>query len=108
MSLEPTCALRRHQGGKRLVSAEEQHHIALPKLFGAPAYARPAPSVEISHRPIDPDDLPLVVEMTEEEQAEIERLASQPPPSTPNPEPGLPARPFSLRALSERLRSLRD
>ncbi len=42
--------------------------VALPKLYGAPAYARPASPVAISPRPFDPDQLPLQVYQTEEEQ----------------------------------------
>lgn len=90
------------------MSAEETRHVALPKLYGAPAYARPAVAVARSDRPFDPDALPLVVAMTDEERVLIERgLPPQPePPMTP-PQPTLVARPFSLRALSDRLRGLR-
>jgi hypothetical protein len=49
------------------VSIDEQH-IALPKLYGAPAYARPAPVVATSPRPFDPDDLPIEAFMTEDER----------------------------------------
>ncbi len=47
---------------------DELGHSALPKLFGAPAYARPpvAP-VNPVERPFDPDDLPLEAELTGEE-----------------------------------------
>jgi hypothetical protein len=55
------------------VSIDEQH-VALPKLYGAPAYARPAKVVAVSPRPFDPDDLPI-----EAFQTEVERdLASMP------------------------------
>lgn len=38
----------------------EEHYVALPKLYGAPAYGRPPrPVVEAVPRPPDPDDLPL-------------------------------------------------
>jgi hypothetical protein len=50
------------------VSIDEQH-IALPKLYGAPAYARPAMPVETTPRPFDPDDLPIEAAQTEEERA---------------------------------------
>jgi len=43
-------------------------HFAMPRLLGAPAYARPprvAPPVE---RPFDPDDLPLEAFRTDEER----------------------------------------
>jgi len=43
-------------------------YFALPSLYGAPAYSRPPrPPVEVA-RPIDPDDLPLATEQTEEER----------------------------------------
>ncbi len=48
------------------MSIDEQH-IALPKLYGAPAYGRPPrPATEIE-RPFDPDALPLEVDRTEED-----------------------------------------
>jgi hypothetical protein len=37
----------------------QDHHVALPKLYGAPAYARPPRAIEVEDRPPDPDDLPL-------------------------------------------------
>ncbi len=37
----------------------EEHHVALPKLYGAPAYARPPRRFDAADRPPDPDDLPL-------------------------------------------------
>ncbi len=49
------------------MSIDEQH-IALPKLYGAPAYARPAPPVATTPRPFDPDDLPIEAVQTEEER----------------------------------------
>ena len=49
------------------VSIDEQH-IALPKLYGAPAYARPAAPVATTPRPFDPDDLPIEAVQTDEER----------------------------------------
>jgi hypothetical protein len=49
------------------VSIDEQH-VALPKLFGAPAYARPNAPVATAPRPFDPDDLPIDAFMTEDER----------------------------------------
>ena len=49
------------------VSIDEQH-IALPKLYGAPAYARPAAPVATTPRPFDPDDLPIAAVQTDEER----------------------------------------
>lgn len=100
------------------VSSEEHHHVALPKLLGAPAYARPPrPVVATTPRPFDPDDLPLEAFMTPEERAlkESALAGSAAPasgadrrsgewtngerPTTPRLEP----RPFRLRALAARL-----
>jgi hypothetical protein len=50
------------------VSTDEQH-IALPKLYGAPAYARPQAVVETGPRPFDPDELPIEALQTEEDRA---------------------------------------
>jgi hypothetical protein len=49
------------------VSIDEQH-IALPKLYGAPAYARPAPVADGGPRPFDPDDLPIDAFQTDDER----------------------------------------
>jgi hypothetical protein len=48
------------------VSIDEQP-LALPKLYGAPAYARPRASVVPAPRPFDPDQLPLEVYQTDED-----------------------------------------
>ena len=48
------------------MSIDEQH-IALPKLYGAPAYARPVAPVAVSPRPFDPDDLPIVAHQSDVE-----------------------------------------
>ena len=91
------------------MSADEQHHLALPQLFGAPAYARPAAPVAHTPRPFDPDDLPLLETLTEEERVALERpLAFQQEAMVAGPAPGITARPFSLRALADRLRATRD
>jgi hypothetical protein len=39
---------------------DDRGHVAMPKLYGAPAYARP-PLTPVApvERPFDPDDLPL-------------------------------------------------
>jgi hypothetical protein len=52
------------------VAIDDQHrHIALPHLYGQPAYARPPRHVDDSPRPFDPDALPLAAEMTGDERA---------------------------------------
>jgi hypothetical protein len=100
-------------------SMDEQRHIALPLLYGAPAYARPpvVPAAPIP-RPVSPDDLPIVAAMTEEDLA----LLSMGPvfdgrlPATPRgaggaagmaPAQSLQARAFSIRAVADRIRGLR-
>ena len=49
------------------MSIEETQHVAMPKLYGAPAYARPPHHVEDVDRPFDPDELPIEAERTDEE-----------------------------------------
>jgi hypothetical protein len=86
---------------------DQQQHVALPRLYGQPAYARPPRSFETSERPPDPDDLPLEVVQTDEERQLVERLrdgsadgaswrAGQSGGSTAS---GLRPRPFSLRTI---------
>lgn len=50
------------------MSIDEQH-VALPKLYGAPAYARPPSYGSTADRPFDPDDLPIEALQTEEDRA---------------------------------------
>jgi hypothetical protein len=50
------------------VATDSDPYFALPKLYGAPAYARPPRVVPESERPVDPDDLPIAAAMTEEER----------------------------------------
>ena len=46
----------------------EDRQVALPKLYGAPAYARPIViPISPAERPFDPDDLPLEAERTGDE-----------------------------------------
>ena len=91
--------------------AIEEQHVALPKLYGAPAYARPPRHVDDSPRPFDPDDLPIAAYQTDEEREIAESLAGRPyapgggayiegngqAPKHPQ------ARPLSLRAIAGRL-----
>lgn len=51
------------------VTADRDPYFAFPKLYGAPAYARPPRVVDDGERPMNPDDLPIVAEQTEEERA---------------------------------------
>ena len=98
---------------RQLVSTEEQQHVALPKLYGAPAYARPPMPVDEHPKPFDPDELPITAYQTEEERQFVEKLPArawapggglsldvQDSPSQavhPN------ARPFRLRAIAGKL-----
>jgi hypothetical protein len=94
------------------VSSTEENHVALPKLYGAPAYARPPRHVEVQERPIDPDDLPLEVERTAEEHELAARMmgsAFAPVLTAPTAGNGhgrrasLEGRSFRLRALTGKL-----
>jgi hypothetical protein len=42
-------------------------HVAMPKLMGAPAYARPPRPVEETPRPLTRDDLPIEAHRTDDE-----------------------------------------
>jgi hypothetical protein len=94
--------------------ATEDQHVALPKLYGASATARPAPVVKEAPRPFDPDQLPIAAELTDDEREFVEKL----PPDAFLPGGGFilgaadgdgdgapkPRRmPFFLRALTGRL-----
>ncbi len=46
----------------------DEQHIAVPKLYGAPAYARPPAPVATAPRPFDPDELPIEAHQTPEER----------------------------------------
>jgi hypothetical protein len=58
------------------VSIEEQH-VALPQLYGAPAYARPPKVVPGEERPFDPDELPIVAYQTDEEREFVTTLPAR-------------------------------
>lgn len=90
-------------------SIDQQLIVSLPQLRGQPAYARPmrAP-VEAAPRPFDPDDLPLDIEMTEDEREFAMSLPERPYTfgATEEPAPAnghdshhLLPRPFRLRSL---------
>ncbi len=52
----------------------DERSVALPKLYGAPAYARPPAPVSPTPRPFDPDQLPLAVFQTEDERRYADHL----------------------------------
>lgn len=97
------------------MSFEEQHqHVALPKLYGAPAYARPPAAVAHTPRPVDVDDLPLDAFQTPDERRIAQALPGRPyagaattpgdyVPARRGERPMLRGRPFRLRALAGRL-----
>lgn len=98
------------------MSIEEPPHVALPKLMGAPAYARPPRRVDDAPRPFDPDDLPIAVEQTDEERHLLQSLPARAyapgggvviqgvSAGHGNGHPAqLEARPFGLKALAGRL-----
>ena len=94
--------------------AIDEQHVALPRLYGAPAYARPSRPVVVSARPFDPDDLPIEAIQTPEEReiaASLPAHAYAPGELGPNGNgavasdqaPSLQPRPLSLRALAGRI-----
>ena len=94
--------------------AIDEQHVALPKLYGAPAYARPAPIVDDTPRPFDPDDLPIEAVQTPEERQLAESLpagvyrpgglrAGQLEDGSGHDGAFLQPRPLSLRALAGRI-----
>jgi hypothetical protein len=88
--------------------SSEEEHVAHPRLYGAPAYARPPSIATPAALPLDPDDLPLAVEQTPEERAVAERLLATPygvaaGPTVSTPEPRLRSQPLLLSFLAERI-----
>ncbi len=95
----------------------DETHVALPKLYGAPAYARPQVPVEAAPKPFDPDALPIEADMSDDERSFASSLPSHAykpggamltdaaQRGTPNEQTGIRARSFSLRSIAVRLRS---
>lgn len=86
----------------------EAEHVAHPRLYGAPAYARPPLSFTPTPPPLGPDDLPIAAEQTPEEQAAAERLLAAPYGQTERPSgsddaPQLRPQPLLLSVLASRI-----
>jgi hypothetical protein len=89
------------------VSIDEHKHVALPKLYGQPAYARPARPVQETERPPDVDDLPIAAIQTDEEREAAAMLSGETygqgraegTPADQVDGRGLRPRPFSLRSI---------
>jgi hypothetical protein len=101
--------------------AIDEQHVALPKLYGAPAYARPVLPVELTPRPVDPDDLPIEAFRTDEEQELVEALPAYSfgsggaqatgqraayPAALDGGAPQLRPKTLSLRAITGRIRGV--
>ncbi len=79
----------------------------MPKLYGAPAYARPPVlPVKPVEKPFDPDALPLVAERTDEDGQPVAELQArtngseaiaQAAPAEQDPSAKLHGRPFHIR-----------
>src|SRR3954464_12125542 len=84
---------------------DEHAHVALPKLYGAPAYARP-PVLPVApvERPFDPDDLPLEAERPPEEAKLASELKAHPYTAVASSDPGRGSGTGHLRARAFRLR----
>jgi hypothetical protein len=86
----------------------EEEHVAHPRLYGAPAYARPPLQVASRTLPVHPDDLPITAQQTTQERAIAERLLTTPygvvePPTAARPGPRPRSRPLLLGVLADRI-----
>jgi hypothetical protein len=85
--------------------AIDERHVALPKLYGAPAYSPPVHKVLETPRPFDPDDLPIAAVQT---VAERDLAATMPDAFgdgrlIDDDRPSLRPRPLSLRTFAGRI-----
>ncbi len=70
---------------------EDRGHGAMPKLYGAPAYARPPmTAANPTERPFDPDELPIEAERSPEEKELLRQVAAHPYEAVATAEPGRP------------------
>lgn len=84
-------------------------HVAMPKLYGAPAYARPpVEPVERTERPLNADDLPLESEQTDDERALLQAvnggIDTLTQPELAGANNGAARRSFGIRAIAGMLR----
>ena len=88
---------------------DDRGHVALPKLYGAPAYSRPrvTPTQPVE-RPFDPDELPLTSELSSDEVVLVDQIVAHPydgvassgdVPATRETRSMLWGRPFRLRGF---------
>ena len=85
----------------------DEEHVAHPRLYGAPAYARPPLSITPTALPPDPDDLPIAAEQTPLEQAFAAQLQGEPfgtaeVEMVAKPQPRRRPQPLRLGALAGR------
>jgi hypothetical protein len=79
--------------------------------MGQPAYARPPRPVDVKARPLDPDDLPILAEMTDDERELAARILGSASDGSAGPTghlsrgrlSGLKSSPVRLRALAGKL-----
>jgi hypothetical protein len=88
------------------VAVDDPIHVALPQLKGGPAYARPPRVVAAVPRPFDPDDLPLLAAMTDEERTFLETRGQESASADQSIAADESSRSLGLRAIAERLRRL--
>ena len=103
---DPTVAT--DEANRTNMSAEQIQHLALPMLYGAPAYARPTTVAARFERPFSPDDLPLQAVMTDEERDLLANGPVRPEIAPEDDGTQINPRVFSLQALTDRLRGLTD
>jgi hypothetical protein len=97
---------RRYVRLEVFVLSYDEQHVALPKLYGAPAYGRRQAVVDVSPRPFDPDDLPIEAAQTEEDRAIAAQAwssGSGDASDGTHTSTGLTGRSFSLRNIAGRL-----
>ncbi len=99
------------------VANNPEPYVALPGLYGAPAYARPPKPPSDAHRPFDPDDLPIEAYRSPEEREALagwgtagggayavsDATSTGGPHSEHDDAVSTPRR-FTLRVLTERVR----